>query len=57
VALVEPPPTTTPAKPGAQMVQAATVALPAAEPAVKMPGGQAVQPAALGVPGLVTAPK
>jgi hypothetical protein len=39
------------------MVQAATDVLPAAEPAVKTPGGQAVQPAALSVPGLVTVPK
>ena len=40
-ALSVPPPVTTPAKPGAQMAQAETDALPA--PAVVMPVGHAVQ--------------
>jgi hypothetical protein len=47
---------TTPQKPGAQMVQAATDAHPAAEPVVKTPGGQATQPEALVVPGMATTP-
>ena len=38
-----PLPVTAPAKPGAQIVQAATDALPAAKPVVVMPAGQAVQ--------------
>ena len=37
-----PAPVTVPAKPGAQMVQAATEIWPVAEPVVKMPSGQAV---------------
>jgi len=52
-----PAPETTPAQPGAQIVQAETAALPAAEPVVKMPAGQAAQPEALTVPALTTAPK
>jgi len=45
---------TAPLRPGPQIVQAATVALPV--DGVEMPVGQAVQPAALAVPGLVTEP-
>ena len=45
-ALAVPELVTVPAKPGAQMVQAATEVLPAAKPVVEMPRGQAVQLAA-----------
>ena len=47
---------TVPANPGAQIVQAETDALPAAEPVVYMPVGHAVAEA-FTVPGLETAPK
>jgi hypothetical protein len=46
VALAVPAPATAPAKPGAQMVQAAAEVWPAAEPVVVMPVGQLVQLAA-----------
>ena len=47
---------TVPAVPGAHIVHAATLAVPAAEPVVKMFAGQAVQPAAATVPLPVTVP-
>jgi hypothetical protein len=51
-----PLPVTVPAVPGAQIVHAETLALPAAEPVVKMFAGQAVQPVALSKPLSVTVP-
>ena len=55
-ALTVPPPVTVPAVPGAHIVHAATLAVPAAEPVVKMFAGQAVQPAAATVLLPVTVP-
>jgi len=47
---------TEPAKPGAQAAHEEMVAPPTAPLVVVMPAGQAVQPAAETVPGLVTVP-